>query len=83
MTEEERSQLIIDRVWYWLPVRWYANGFQWEITNLTITGDVDSGGISLSINKDGTPVDDVSFTNDELYGDTPLSSEQAHARVEV
>ena len=44
------------------------------------SGDVESGGVDVNMEKDGTP-GIIAFTNDECYGDTPLTAANARARV--
>ena len=80
MTEEERAALIWSRVNFWLPVRWEHQGIQYEVTDTTPTGDIEAGGVDVSMEKDGTP-GVIAFTNDECYGETPLSAASAKARV--
>jgi len=80
MTEEERAGLVWSKVNFWLPVGWDNEGSSYEVMSIVPSGDVESGGVDVNMEKDGTP-GIIAFTNDECYGDTPLTAANARARV--
>jgi len=81
MSEEERRGAILSVLSYWLPVSWPEAGYRYTITDTTLTGDVDAGGVDLEVSRDGTETTIIAFTNEECYGDTPLTPSAARQRV--
>jgi len=78
MTLEERATAINDMIWYWLPVRW-VKGSSWYELSLSVT-DL---GADISVVKDDAAPVIVSFTDEEIIGDSKLSPETARARIEA
>jgi len=83
MEPEDRARQIIETIWYWLPARWTNGGSWFEVCQFGITGDDESGGVDVMVSKDGAIMEAVSFTNEEIYGNSVLSPEAARARVEA
>jgi hypothetical protein len=46
-----------------------------------MTGDADDGGVELEVSLDGTATATITFTNEECYGETPLSPAAARQHV--
>jgi hypothetical protein len=69
----------VDALNYWMPQRWPNGGSTYTMLSVTFTGDVDSGGVDVEMDKDGDTAT-VQFTNDECYG-TQLAPATALQRV--
>lgn len=80
MTEEERQSVIEGVISVWMPVSWPVGGSRYTILSVTLTGDSSTGGVELLVDKDGATAT-ISFTNEECYGGTPMTSGDALARV--
>lgn len=80
MTEEERRSAIRGAIKTWMPMAWPNGGSRYTILSITLTGDVDSGGVDVEVDKDGDTAT-VQFTNAECYSETPLTSGAAVTRV--
>jgi hypothetical protein len=79
MTEDERYIAIMDVLGFWLPYSWLEEAARYTYTEATLTGDVEDGGVDVTVLKDGA-TGTIQFTNDECYG-TPLTASQARTRV--
>lgn len=81
MTEEERQEYLLSLVWYWFPVRWWDSGSLYTITDSSVTGDLESGGLDIYASKDdGDPVL-IQFLNDNCYGGSALTVSAARAAI--
>lgn len=81
MSEEERYGAIQSALSYWLPVSWPEGGHRYTLTDTTMTGDADDGGVELEVSLDGTATATITFTNEECYGETPITPATARQRV--
>lgn len=77
MTEEERQAKLAHAITYWLPIRWDADGSQYERLRYDFTGDVTSGGVTVTASKDGTASVEIKFSNEDCYGDAQLDAVSA------
>jgi hypothetical protein len=80
MTELERQVAIEAAIHYWLPISWPESGYRYTVTGFVLTGDAETGGVDLSVSRD-SEVAVIQFTNDECYGETPLTPSAAKQRV--
>lgn len=81
MSETERQDAILHAINYWMPDSWPEGGHRYTIVGVTLTGDAESGGVDLEISRDVTESATIQFTNDECYGETPLTPADAKQRV--
>lgn len=81
MDETERHNKIVDSLWWWLPVRWHANGSTYEVARFELTGDATDGGVDVYVKKDEGSEVAVHFDNAECYGDLRMAPEGAKGRI--
>lgn len=80
MTENERRKALQNAISYWMPQAWPYGSVRYTIISLTYVGDVDSGSVDVYVDKDGDAAV-IQFTNEECYGETPLTPSAAIQRV--
>jgi len=81
MTEEERQVAVLGVINYWMPNSWPEGGHRYTIIGVTLTGDAESGGVDVDVSRDVTETTTIQFTNDECYGETPLTPGAAKQRI--
>ena len=77
MTEEERYSALASVFYYWFPIRFYAGSDVIEIKGFDVT-DV---GIDVYVSKNDRDPVDVSFTDEECYGEKSVGALTARSRV--
>ena len=80
MTEDERQTVVRTAINLWMPLGWPNGGSRFTLTSVIPTGDVDSGGVDVEVDKDGD-VATIQFTNTECYGESAISFAAALQRV--
>jgi len=81
MTEQDRQSAIAMALGYWLPTHWENSGSWYKLVGYEFTGDIDSGGVDVTVEKDGAASAVVSFTNDDCYGGSILTASAAKSAV--
>jgi len=81
MTEVDRKNKLVKKLWYWFPLRWTYGGTTWRIHQYKVTGDEEEGGIDVTVVQGTEAPQVIHFTNDECYGASALSVSSARGRV--